>query len=157
MINIICGDRNSGKTGKIKSIYDEVKAGDGFITRKIFRDSVFYGYEIVRLSTSESIRQSLRSEFFPVDKSPMYTFGPFSFFHEGFEFADSIIDDLIMKEINPVFIDEIGPLELEEKGHYNCFQKILESERTVYFTVRIRCLENIISFFNLKNYSVINV
>ena len=65
MIYIICGEYNQGKTAKIKSIYLEQKEGDGFITQKIFRNSIFCGYEIVRLSTGETVTQSLKTELFP--------------------------------------------------------------------------------------------
>ena len=125
MIYIICGKINQGKTAKIKSIYLKEKEGDGFITQKIFRDSLFCGYEIIRLSTGESCVHSLKSELFPLQESPLYTRGTFSFFAEGFLFAERIIDDMMLKGTNPVFIDEIGPLELSGKGYCNSFKKII--------------------------------
>ncbi len=157
MIYIICGEYNQGKTAKIKSIYLEQKEGDGFITQKIFRNSIFCGYEIVRLSTGETVTQSLKTELFPLDKKPLFAYGPFSFCHYGFSFADSIIDDIINTETDPVFIDEIGPIELEGNGHHNCFTKILKTDRTIYFTVRKYSLEKVISFFSLKDYVLIKI
>jgi len=157
MIFIISGKQNQGKTKKIKSIYLEEKKGDGFITQKIFRDSAFYGYEIIRLSTGESRIQSVKSELFPDGISPLYRCGAYSFYSDGFSFADSVIDDIISKGTNPVFIDEIGPLELEGRGHYNCLIKILNSSRTVYFTIRNSCLENVIKSFSIKDYSLIEI
>ena len=157
MIYIICGEFNSGKTAKIKSIYLKDKRGDGFITEKMYRDSVFYGYETVRLSTGESVIQSLKSEFFPALEIPLYTKGAFSFFSEGFTFADAVIDDVILKETCPVFIDEIGPLELQGKGFNELFKKIITTDRTIYFTVRNYCLEKVISLYSLEKYSLIRI
>ncbi len=157
MIHIICGEKNQGKTQRIESLYLEAEEGDGFITKKIFTDSVFCGYKLKRLSTGESFDQSLRTELFPSGVAPLYTCGAFSFFEDGFHFADKVIDDIIYKQISPVYIDEIGPLELEKKGHYSCFKKILNTETDVYCTVRNRCIYDVISFFNIENYSLIRI
>ena len=157
MINIICGKKNRGKTAKIESIYAEEKQGDGFITRKIFRGPTFCGYKITRLSTGESMAQSLKSELFPSGEVPLYTRGPFAFFREGFAFADQIINEIILNRTSPVFIDEIGPLELQGKGHHECFKKIIQTERTIYFTVRDWCLDEVISFYSMRKYSIIRV
>jgi nucleoside-triphosphatase THEP1 len=157
MIYIICGEFNSGKTAKIKSIYLKNKKGDGFITEKIYRDSIFYGYETVRLSTGEAVIQSLKSGFFPHLEIPLYTKGEYSFFREGFAFADMVIDDIILKGTCPVFIDEIGPLELQGKGFNELFKKIIHTDRTIYFTVRNYCLEKVISIYSLEKYSLIRV
>ncbi len=157
MIYIICGENNQGKTSKIKSIYLEKNEGDGFITQKIFRDSFFCGYEILRLSTGESVVQSLKTELFPLHEFPLYTRGAFSFFKEGFDFADYIIADILLKKINPVFIDEIGPLELDGKGIHNSFNKILGTDRTIYLTVRNHCFEKVVSSYSLEKYNLIRI
>lgn len=157
MINIISGENNQGKTARIRSIYASGNTGDGFITRKIFSGPEFCGYEIVRLSTGESRIQSLKSELFPPAELPLYKRGSFAFFKEGFAFADSIIDDILLKGACPVFIDEIGPLELHGKGHHDSLVKVLDSDRELYFTVRNWCLEKVISFYSLENYTLIRI
>ncbi|HOO71004.1 MAG TPA: nucleoside-triphosphatase [Spirochaetota bacterium] len=157
MVYIIHGEINQGKTTRIQSLYRELNRGDGFISKKIFKHLVFCGYEATRLSTGESTVQSLKSNLFPENRIPFYICGSFSFFRESFIFTASIIDDIIIKGIDPVYIDEIGPLELQGKGHYECFQKIAHSGRTVYCTARNSCLEKIISGFGLKNYSLIRL
>lgn len=157
MIYIICGEANQGKTAKIKSIYTEQFKGDGFITEKILSNSFFCGYKLTRLSSGESETLSLKTEFFPLNDTPLYTKGSFSFYADGFNFASSIIDDIINNNISPVFIDEIGPLELAGKGYYDSFKKILKTDKTIYITVRTRCVEDIISFFPLKKYALIRI
>ncbi len=138
----------------MRSLYLKEKSGDGFITQKIFRGPLFVGYEIMRLSTGQSMIQSLKKEFFPRDRRPFSTCGPFCFNEEGFAFADSIIDDVIVNGIDPVFVDEIGPLELNGKGHHDCFKKILGTKSTLYVAVRNRCVDDVISCFSLKDYSL---
>lgn len=157
MIHIICGENNQGKTTKIKSIYAEETKGDGFITQKIFRDSIFCGYKITRLSTGESVTLSLKTELFPLVDNSLYTNGSFSFYEGGFDFADSVIDDIISRQISPVFIDEIGPLELKGKGVHDSFKKLLETGTDIFFTVRNHLLERTVSQYGIKNYSLIRL
>ena len=157
MIYIICGENNQGKTKKIRSLYSHNKTGDGFITQKIFNTSAFVGYEIQRLSTGKTCRQSHKREFFPQGINPFLSCGSFNFYEEGFAFADSIIEDIINRNIDPVFIDEIGPIELMGKGHYSCFSKILKKNKTLYFTVRNECLEEVLDFFSIRSYTLIRL
>ena len=57
----------------------------------------------------------------------------------------------------PVFIDEIGPLELDGNGFFAGFKKILRTQRDVYITVRNHCVEDVINKFNIRNYTIIMV
>lgn len=157
MINIICGENNQGKTKKINSIYNEKKEGDGFIAQKIFKGPIFCGYELIRLSTGESITQALVEDHFPARETPLYKQGSFLFFKGSFIFADSIIEEIISNNINPVFIDEIGPLELRKEGYHKSLIKILNEERTIYVTLRNKLVYDIIDFYSIKDYSLIKV
>ena len=157
MVYIICGEINQGKTARIKSVYKEKMQGDGFITEKIFTDSIFCGYKVTRLTTSDSETLLLRTEFFPLDETPFFTNGSFSFYEKGFIFASSIIDDIIINNTGPAFIDEIGAIELAGKGLHDSFRKILQTDKTIYITVRNRFVEKVISHFSLTNYSLIKI
>ncbi len=157
MIYIICGESNQGKTARIKSIYTEHLEGDGFITEKIFRNSIFCGYKITRLSTGESEILSLRTEFFPLNDTPLYRKGSFSFYGKGFIFSNSIIDNIVLGNISPAFIDEIGPLEVQGEGVHDSFKKLLETGTDIFFTVRNHLLKRTVSLFGIKNYSLLRL
>ncbi len=157
MIYIICGELNQGKTTRIKSIFQENREGDGFITEKIFTDSIFCGYKITRLTTGNSEVLILRTEFFPLEDTPFFTKGSFSFYEKGFIFASSIIDDIINDNITPAYIDEIGAIELAGKGLHDSFRKILQTDKTIYFAVRNCFVDKVISHFTLKNYTLIKI
>jgi nucleoside-triphosphatase THEP1 len=154
MIYIITGEINQGKTEKALSIFS-CKRGDGFISRKTFKNNIFNGYEIVRLSTGESIPLACRSDSTPLLWDEIYTVGSFSFSKKGFTFAESIADEIIKGDANPVFIDEIGPLELEGKGFFKILQKLLLTEKDIYITVRKSCLNDVIGAFKLEKYEII--
>jgi nucleoside-triphosphatase THEP1 len=154
MIYIITGEINKGKTEKALSMYN-FTGGDGFISKKIFKNNIFYGYEIARLSTNESIPFALKLDNIPPLWDEIDIFGSFSFSEKAFAFAESIIDEIINSDTNPVFVDEIGPLELEGKGFFNIMKKLLQTEKEIYITVRKSCLEDVIEAFKLERYEIV--
>jgi nucleoside-triphosphatase THEP1 len=158
MIYIITGEINQGKTRRMISIYrqQQTKQGDGFASKKIFPDGAdFTGYEIVRLSNNEKMPLAYRSQHVPPGWDEIYRRGPFHFSKAAFAFAEAISDDIIARDINPVFIDEIGPLELEGKGFAPLLEKILTTGKDVYITVRNHCVEEVLRKFNIREHELI--
>lgn len=160
MIYIITGDINEGKTQRMISIYQQqqTKQGDGFVSKKIFpTDSDFIGYEIIRLSNNKKMPLAYRSQFIPPGWDEIYRCGPFHFSKAAVTFAEGIIDDIIAQDIEPVFIDEIGPLELAGQGFAPLMGKILKTGRDVYITVRNHCVQEVLKKFDIRNYELITV
>ncbi len=160
MIYIISGEIDQGKTREMISIYQQqqTKQGDGFVSKKIFPDDTdFTGYEIVRLSNNEKMSLAYRSQYVPPGWDEIYSCGPFHFSKAAVTFAEGIIDDIIARDINPVFIDEIGPLELAGKGFTPLLEKILKTQKDVYITVRNHCVEDVLKKFYIREYELIKV
>lgn len=160
MIYIIAGEIDQGKTQQMISIYQrqQTKQGDGFVSKKIFPDNVdFTGYEIVRLRNNEKMPLAYRSQYVPPYYDEIYRCGPFHFSKAAVAFAEGIIDDIIARDIEPVFIDEIGPLELAGKGFAPLLEKILKTGKDVYITVRNHCVEDVLKKFNIREYELIRV
>ncbi|MCU0286601.1 MAG: hypothetical protein MUF15_09395 [Acidobacteria bacterium] len=158
MITIIAGEINSGKTRAMISIYRRQfqNKGDGFVSQKIFADkNNFTGYEIVRLSTQEKKPLAYRAPFIPMGWDEIYCCGPFRFSKAAFIFAGNIIQDIIQRDITPVFIDEIGPLELAGKGFASILQEVLLTPKDVYITVRNHCLEAVLNKFAVREHNLI--
>lgn len=156
MVYIIKGEINQGKTQEILSIYNRDKQGDGFVSKKIFINQTdFTGYEIVRLSTDEKMPLAYKSQYVPPHWDEIYRRGPFSFSKAAFVFAEHIIDDIIDRHIDPVFIDEIGPLELDGNGFFAVLEKILRTQKDVYITVRNHCVNEVINKFNIRDHKMI--
>lgn len=154
MLYIVAGGIDEGKTQKMNALYHERKQGDGFLSKKIFVDKDFVGYEIVRLSSGEKMPLAYKSDHVPGDWDEMYRVGPFSFSKKAFAFARQIIDEIIEKGIEPVFIDEIGPLELSGRGFYAILKEVLNTGKDVYISVRNRCVEDVIEKFNIHSYVI---
>lgn len=157
MVHIITGGIDEGKTRKIETIYRQMKKGDGWVSRKIFLNEEFIGYEILRLSTNEKLPLAYKKEYLPSGWDEIYAIGLFRFSRRAFEFAGKIIDEIIEKNINPVFIDEIGPLELQGKGFCPMLERILKTQKDVYIVVRSHCVEAVVNRFEIKSYEIIEI
>ncbi len=156
MVYIICGGIDKGKTQKMISFYRRMKQGDGFVCRKIFDDqSDFIGYEILRLGTGEKMTLAYRSRHVPPAWDESCRCGPYHFSGNAFAFAESIVDDIVARKIEPVFIDEIGPLELSGKGFNHLLERVLETGKDVYITVRDRFVQGVIEKFKIQDFRMI--
>lgn len=148
VVYIVSGEVDEGKTGKMAAIHRKLKRGDGFISQKIFNEqNEFVGYEIMRLSTDEAMPLAFNAHHVPAGWDEIYRCGPYCFSGAAFAFAERIIDDIIEQNISPVFIDEIGPLELAGKGFAPLLKRVLATQRDLYIAVRSACLQGVIETF----------
>jgi nucleoside-triphosphatase THEP1 len=157
MIYIVSGGIDRGKTRKIESLYRRIGQGGGFVSRKIFDDTAFRGYEIVDLTTGRRLPLALKREMVPDNWDEAGRCGPFSFSLRAIAMAEKIVDDIIADGVEPVFIDEVGPLELQGQGFAPLLKKILDTDKEIYLTVRPTCLTPIVKHFGIKDYKLIQI
>jgi nucleoside-triphosphatase THEP1 len=162
VITIITGKVGSGKTTKLLSLYNELKTGDGFIIRKNFNNGIYVGQDIVRLSTGEHKLFSLKPCCCsaPQNWDEACRFGPYSFSGAGFSFADEIIKEAMQNESDPLYIDEIGPLELQGKGFSGILKLAISKasgQKEIYITVRDSCLDAVIKKFAISQYKTVSI
>lgn len=156
MINIITGSVNSGKTKKLIDIFNTLEKGDGFFNRKIYIDDHYIGQRIIRISSRESRVWSNRG--IPIEKwQQAFYYETYSFSKEGLEFAENIITSLLSSDIEPIYIDEIGPLELQKKGFHELFKSCLSSRKEIYVVIRESCVKDVIEKYNIQNYKIIHL
>ncbi|MGC9367288.1 MAG: nucleoside-triphosphatase [bacterium] len=156
MITVITGPINSGKTLKLLELYHQSKNGDGFTCEKLFQEGKFKGYYLRRLSTNQIENFISLKQHQPNIRSNL-AIGKFIFNPEVLKSAECTYEILISKKIEPLYLDEIGPLELNHKGFHDIFKEILASNLDIFFTCRISLVDKIISKFNIKNYSLIKI
>ncbi len=168
MVTIVSGAINEGKTRKIISLYENSKQGDGVVSKKIFRTNLgseeiiypaikFCGYDIMHLSTGKTMPLAYKHPFVPEQWDELYRCGPYLFSRSAFEFAWNILGHLIENGTSPLFIDEIGPLELEGKGFAPVLRRALESAIDVTFTTRKHCLEDVVKTFNINDFQIVGM
>ncbi|MDO9547911.1 MAG: nucleoside-triphosphatase [Candidatus Marinimicrobia bacterium] len=137
MIILVTGEVNEGKTNYMRSLYRELGVGDGFICPKVFENGEFIRYDIRRLSSDESQAFAYPLESVPSDWNEKCRFGKYSFSSKAIHFAEQIIDELIEQKIEPIIIDEIGPLEIENHdGFYNIIKKLLKTQLGAFISIR---------------------
>jgi nucleoside-triphosphatase THEP1 len=154
---IITGKINSGKTTMMEKLFErkktEGKSPVGIIARGVFRGKAKVGFDVVDLSTGSSmplarIGREIRGGF---------SVGKFTFSNEGFQFAQKVLLNFKYNDI--VFLDEVGPLELDGKGYANCLKTLLDSDISkLYIAVRSECLPEFMEkFFASRQVKVIQV
>ncbi len=157
MITIITGSINSGKTTKLLELYERTHEGDGLILPKVFQNGQNIGQMIRKLSTGDQIPFSIRKQYLSDDWDEIYNYKDYSFSKRGLEYASLIINEISEKHISPVFLDEIGPLELEEKGFSTLLTGLLGRELTLYLTVRESYLSQVINHFHIEANEILNL
>ncbi len=157
MITIITGSINSGKTTKLLELYERTHEGDGLILSKVFKNGQNIGQMIRKLSTGDQIPFSIRKQYISDEWDEIYSYKDYSFSKRGLEYASLIINEISEKHITPVFLDEIGPLELEEKGFSSLLTGLLGREAPLYLTIRESLLTQVINHFHMEAYEILNL
>ena len=155
MVTIITGPINSGKTTKMKELYKSNSAGDGFISLKLMKNSVVEGFDIMKISSSEIkpfIRR--RGNELPTWKENCFL-GPYTVSEEAINWVVGDIEDLIIKGNFPVYLDEIGLLELKGKCFSEILIKMLIADGEIYISIRDENLNAVISTFDIKDAKII--
>lgn len=156
MIQIVTGDINSGKTTKMYELYNKY-GGDGFISIKRMNILTVHSYELLHLSKGQSVVLALKENHNETTQKIACQIGPYQFFESSIELVKNTMEYLIKEGVSPLYLDEIGPLELMGKCFYDVFQMMIASGLDLVISVRKNSLKEVIDKFNLKDVEVINV
>lgn len=156
MITVITGPVNCGKSTKLLELYQKTKKGDGFICEKYFDEGKFKGYNLRRLGTNQIKNFIFLKNQQPNIKSNL-EIGRFVFDPEIFRWAEYTYKTLISNNIEPIYMDEIGPMELNHKGFHDIFKEILATNLDIYFSCRISLVDEIICKFNIVDFRLIKI
>ncbi len=157
MINIVTGRINSSKTTKIKAIYDALRQGDGFIAIKKMNGHLVHSYDALHLATNEKKMLVIRDIYRDAKFVQCCQIGPYLFNKETVEMIEKTFQQLIEQKVSPLFLDEIGILELDNQCFHNLFIKLLEANVEVYVTVRKDLLKAVLKKYNIIEYKLIDV
>ena len=155
MINVITGKINSGKTTKIIELYDRLQNGDGFVSIKNMIGDKVHSYEIMQLSNREKKPFILHENYVTDSWCESCKIGPYSFSKTTLEYIENTIRNLINNKISPIFLDEIGPLEIHDQCFHRIFMELLANNCELYITIREDSLDDIIQKYEIPN--VINI
>ncbi len=148
MITIITGAIDSGKTRYLKKLYDKDAKGDGILSLKHYENGLFQGYDLFHLKSGEQEAFIRLKTQLPENWEEKYDIGKFSFSEEGFMFAEEVLNNI---ESGPVYIDEIGPLEIWGKeGFYNILKELINKHTDLFLSLRGSLIDDFHNEFGLN-------
>lgn len=148
MITIVTGNIDSGKTRYLKELYEKDQQGDGILSVKHYEADRFIGYDLVHLQTREK-REFIRFKTdLPDDWKEECELGRFSFSGEGFTFGQKILSEI---KSGPIYLDEIGPVELwYKKGFYKILSELIIKDFDLFLSLRSSLIGDIHDKFGLS-------
>lgn len=151
---IITGRQGSGKTTLMASILRELqkqgRSCGGFIAEGEWKDGHRESFTLSRADNGEKTPLSSRGAKDSTEKC-----GPFYFYNDGLEAGRNALSDEAIKGKKYIFIDEIGPMELQGRGWVAQIRRILSKPGiTVIISVRESALEQVRQNFRLDNAKV---
>jgi len=154
---IITGKRGTGKTTTLGKIVGRLHTGGykvaGIMQPEYVSGGKRAGYYVENAASGDRMLLCLRNES-SVYRSPVQ----FSFYDEATAFGKSALSVANSNGADIVVIDEIGPLELDEKGWADAIGT-LRSQRigTMIWTVREKLIDDIVKKWNVDDYVVFDI
>ncbi len=92
----------------------------------------------------------------------LYHIGKFSFYKHAFDAANDILLKAFVNDTDWLIIDEVGKLEMQEKGFYPVLRTIIsnydmeKSTKHLILVVREGLCKDVVDFFGIKYFSIIH-
>lgn len=157
MITFVIGPIDSGKSTWMLKHYAEQRRGDGFLAFKWVDDGKQLGYQNYRLSTGVQNPYIYRNEYMPPDVKERGKIGPYQLLESAVSQMEQQYKEMIEQCIQPVYIDEIGPLELTGAGLHTIFASLVESGLDLVVAVRTHCLEPVLKKYHIQDAMIIEI
>lgn len=157
MVTIISGKVNSGKTSYLLQHYQQYREGDGFISRKILNGQKVFGFKSLRLSTKEEKPWMIDDAFYQGEFMNAGRVGPYWIDLNRLSEIEKSIERMIRKGVQPIYLDEVGRLELSGQGYDAMLKKLFLTHLNIIIAVRDDLTKLVIDRYQLKNYSIIEV
>ena len=155
MVTIITGPLNSGKTTRMAEEYRNIAQGDGFVSLKRMNGTVVEGFDLMRLSTGEERAFIRRIGSEPKNWVENCKLGPYTFSNDAVGWAAMQISRFISNGSFPIYLDEVGIMELAGNCFYTVVKEIVKSGGDAYISVRDESLEAVIERFEISGARII--
>lgn len=153
MVSIVTGTINSGKTTRMKALHDRL-GGDGFVMEKTMDDDTVRSYHAHRLATGERRLLVLREGYDDPDFTEETRIGPYRFDANTLEWVEHTMRDLIRSGLRPLYLDEIGKLELRGEGFDAILDDLAKMDVPLYISVREDLISDVIRRYKFKQVTV---
>ncbi|MBN1296922.1 hypothetical protein JXA80_09085 [bacterium] len=154
MIYLLTGPIHCGKTTALMEWISDSSRIGGFLCPDVDGKRMLFDIE--------------NRKFYPFETDDMTNgsclrIGRFVFAQASFDIAMDILASAVIRQPHLFIIDEIGVLELENRGFAGMFENTLRAYRSHQFTgnllivVRDACLQNVIDHFGIHPHTVIGI
>jgi nucleoside-triphosphatase THEP1 len=157
MLHIVTGDLDSGKSRFLMEHHKNRHQGDGVIALKILDGEGIVGYDAYFIGRDLSVPLMRHQDALPENFPRKERIGPFYYDPKTFILMNAYLIDLIQKKTNPIYIDEIGRLELDGRGLDRVMKYGFHPDADVYLVIRDELLHTIINHYHLKPDEIIDV
>ncbi len=152
---ILTGNKHSGKTTFAIKLADQLKANGekvgGFLAPGKFEHNQRKEFDILDLKSGTKMRLC------DINQKEGEKIGPFIFNPDGQNFGKNLLQPENLKDLEIIFIDEIGPLELKGLGWANSIDLLMDNPDKIHlWIVRRGIIKKVIQKWNLINTRVID-
>ncbi len=153
-IFIISGAVGEGKTTQISKIVEFLKAQNipvgGILSPRRMENDTTIGYDVVDIATSH------RKQFLTLTTDPdQRSIGNYAIHPSGLQAGQAALTLEINHRNKVVVIDEVGKLELDNKGWANSLNELVDhSNLHMIWSVRTTFTEQVIQKWNLQDYTI---
>lgn len=155
MIKIVTGKINSKKTTRMMDLYLQDHQGDGFISLKTMSEQKVYGYHALKLSSREKRLLMVHKDFYLNEFFCIEKIGPYLIHPSVKQWVEQEIGKMIQKKVQPIYLDEIGALELSGMGFDDIFKKMVLSGLDLVIVVREDMIDQVVNHYQLKDVTII--
>ncbi len=157
MVTLIIGPLRSGKTTRLLELAKSYENAGGFACPKRITNGQHVGYTIQSIDSGASTVFSHRQGGTEPGWQASESIGDWSIHKDGMNFAHKTVMADLESGRSPVFLDEIGPLELMDRGFANLFRMLLSRTVPVVAVVRENLVDQIVDHFHIQQYTRIDV
>ena len=148
---IITGSRGGGKSTYAQQLVSRYPdAAGGVLSRRCAE-----GYALVHIPTGKECLYCASSSKQLQDGTASFSHGRFWFSPRAFGWGLQVIDQDIASGKRMILIDEIGPVELQDRGFYDRIRPDQRKEDIAYLLViRDQLLDQVCSLFHLDDFYI---
>lgn len=157
MITVVTGKKNAGKSSFLLEWFNSDPRGAGILTMKRYSGIRLEGYDIMLLPCGKRINlcEVLPEDYQPDDSELIQ--GKYLFDKNAFAEAEKYLLENLPDAEEPFWLDEVSYLELNGKGFYPLLHFALSMQPEIRLGVRESCLNELVSWFDKKEVSIIHL
>lgn len=155
MVTLITGGKNAGKSSYLYDWFCKEPVGYGVLSMKRYVLGMHQGYDLLFLPSE--VRINLCSKI-PIDYVPQkddIIQGNYLFDPQAFESACHFMISHLTEKDAPIWLDEVGNLEMSGKGFTPIIKLLCPAERDLRIGVRFSCIYGFTKLIGDNHFHVI--